>query len=329
MSVLYVTKPGAVLTLKEKHVQVGLKGEILASLPIKTVERVVTIGAAQVSGAAAVEFLKEKIPLLYCSGKGRYYGMLHSGGENVEDWLKQVECWQQHDYRLAAAKKIVQCKLANQRLILLRQGRNHRQEELKEAGNVLRKQEERAETAVSLEELRGIEGYGAKVYFSVFGGCLHQTELAFDGRSRRPPLDPVNSLLSFGYALLLGEVVLALREAGLHTGLGFLHEPSRRREALALDLMELFRQSIVDRFILRIVNLKMFKENDFFVADEEGVRLNPEAMPRFFAAWEEQLGNKDEAEAPCGMRAFIRREVKALKREICSGEKWQPQKRIS
>ena len=145
----------------------------------------------------------------------------------------------------------------------------------------------------------------------------------------RPPLDPVNSLLSFGYALLLGEVVLALREAGLHTGLGFLHEPSRRREALALDLMELFRQSIVDRFILRIVNLKMFKENDFFVADEEGVRLNPEAMPRFFAAWEEQLGNKDEAEAPCGMRAFIRREVKALKREICSGEKWQPQKRIS
>jgi len=122
---------------------------------------------------------------------------------------------------------------------------------------------ERVADVDDLNVLRGIEGQGAKLYFEGFGAAILNPVFSFKGRNRRPPKDPVNACLSFGYTLLLTRVESAVRRAGLDPYLGALHDPGRGKPSLCLDLMEVFRPAVVDRLVLRLLNRRQLTPDDF------------------------------------------------------------------
>ena len=245
-----VTQPGAQLRKHGERLKVQWQDEVLTAVPLRDVERVVLLGPVQLSAATAQTLLKKSIPVIFATTKGRYCGTLSSGQENTELLIKQVDLHRDDGYRLEVAKAIVAAKIRHQRSLLRRYGRNHPHPDIHEAADGITDQLSRLENATSVSEAMGFEGQAAALYFSVFGKCLRQEGIEFTHRNRRPPRDPVNALLSLGYMLVTGEAVGALAALGLHLGLGFLHEIFPNRPSLALDLVELFRQPVVDRLTL-------------------------------------------------------------------------------
>ena len=143
--------------------------------------------------------------------------------------------------------------------------------------------------AETLDSLNGVEGSAAHFYFQAFPLLLKAEGIDFPGRKRRPPPDPVNAILSFGYTLLTSRIQSILDASGFDPYLGFLHRVDYGRPSLALDLLEPFRAPLVDRFAVRLFNLKILKPDDFDTTETSGARLKHDAMKRFFLQWEKQL----------------------------------------
>ena len=142
----------------------------------------------------------------------------------------------------------------------------------------------------SVDRIRGIEGDAAAGYFSVFDEMiLNQKEsFGFTGRSRRPPLDRVNALLSFCYTLLANDCANALEAVGLDAYVGFMHSDRPGRKSLALDLMEEFRAPMADRFALTMINQRQIREKDFIISEDGAVRFTDEARKRILTVWQER-----------------------------------------
>ena len=320
-----MTQPGAELRKQGGRLLVVFQRNVLMTFPLRDVQRVVLLAPVQVSAAATRALLEAGIPVLYCSLRGTCYGILSAGCEDVECWLAQVHCWQDMNYRLAIARSLVQTKVRHQRSLLRRHARNHPDPLLAEAAEQLTRLLATLEERSTLDQLRGIEGRAAAVYFGVLGKCIRQEGLVFNGRNRRPPKDPVNALLSFGYMLLLGEVNSALMSQGLQVGLGFLHEPSRRRQALALDLLEVFRQPVVDRLALSLFNRKIFAPRDFDTVSG-GVFLKRESLQRYLLIYERTITSSfrsGEEEKPVTYRDIIRKQAAGLRKSLNEGEIWR------
>jgi CRISPR-associated protein Cas1 len=166
----------------------------------------------------------------------------------------------------------------------------------KESGNLastvdgLERSIEKLEAADDVGTIQGIEGYGSALYYNAFKSLLRQ-DLGFRARVRRPPRDPVNSLLSFGYTLLVYDIQAAIRTVGLDPFLGFLHSTEYSKPSLALDVMEEFRPIIVDSIVLRIVNTRVLTNKDFELSTERTgmVRMKQEAVKTFLQHYEERV----------------------------------------
>lgn len=327
MSVLYVTQPGAELRKQGGRLRVVKQGEILAALLLRDVQRIVLLAPVQISAAATRVFLEKGIPVLYCSLRGICYGILSASCEDVECWLAQVQHWQDMTYRLNIARSLVRTKIRHQRSLLRRQARNHPDPLLVEAANQLTRLLETIGNRFTLDQLRGVEGQAAAIYFSALGKCFRQDSIVFNGRNRRPPRDPVNALLSLGYMLLMGEVSCALMSQGLQVGLGFLHEPSRRRQALALDLLEIFRQPVIDRLTISLFNRKVFTVLDFETQTDGGVFLKQESLKRYLFMYEKTLTSSfryKEGKQPVSFRILMREQAAEFRKCLEEGELWNP-----
>lgn len=165
--------------------------------------------------------------------------------------------------RLHLAHKFVDAKIANTAAFLQQHSANHPQPTLNQAAAKLRKIRSHALAATEIDVLMGYEGTAARLYFSVFRHMLRAPWASFSGRSRRPPLDPVNSLLSYLYAILTHEMLARVEGVGLDPYIGFLHRAELRRPSLALDLMEPFRSILADRLCLRLINLGIIRSEHF------------------------------------------------------------------
>ena len=184
---------------------------------------------------------------------------------------------------------------------------------------------------MSIPEAMGFEGQASALYFGVLGKCLRQEGVEFTHRNRRPPRDPVNALLSLGYMMVTGEAVGALAALGLHLGLGFLHEIFPNRPSLALDLVELFRQPVVDRLTLSLFNRRIFTPDDFQGAENGGVRLTEDAIKRYFFLYEKAMttpfqkpGGNGEDTSPLTFRKLITEMAQTLRNAIRDTETWTP-----
>lgn len=212
------------------------EGREVAGFPARQVRSVALWGNVRLSTPALVFLLRQGVPVFFYSLEGFLHGVAGAYPDPHPAHLRAQFAAE----GLPLARAFVVGKLRSALALLER----HR---LPEAGGVVEALA-RAEGASELERLRGAEGEGSRVYFQGLARLLGP--YGFGGRTRRPPRDPVNAALSYGYALLLGRVLVAVRLAGLHPEVGFLHAEGRRSPALALDLMEEFRVPVVDQVVL-------------------------------------------------------------------------------
>jgi len=289
MTCLYVDEPGVGLRLEAGLVQVEKAGETLKSIPLEAIERLALLRNASLSSALLNSLLRQGVPVFFLSGYGRLIGRAcASYGKNSQRRLRQVECYRDGNWRLKTARAIVWSKLQGSCDLIDRRLRHYQAPEM----GTLRKQIEelalRAATATSLDQLRGFEGQASRLAFAAFAGMFNDETLRPARRSRRPPRDPVNALLSFGYALVTAELAARIEMAGLDPGIGFYHEISYGRESLACDLVEEFRH-LVDRMVIGFFNRRQFVAEDFTRDDVGGVRLHDEARKKFFLCYEKAL----------------------------------------
>ena len=280
---LRVGKSGAVLQVKEKDtvVQEVRMGEIC---------QVSLMGNVQLTTQAVQALCESGVPICYFSMGGWFYGITTGlNQKNVFLRRAQFRLSEEEYFAKSLARSLVAGKIRYQRTMMLR----IHVEPPVAALSGMKEMAERAEGARSLEELLGIEGNAARLYFGEFAGMIKVGEDAegeapafdFEGRNRRPPRDPVNALLSLGYSLLAKDLTVACYAVGFDPYIGFYHQPRFGRPALALDLMEPFRPLIVDSAVLTAINTGMVGKRDF-VRVGPSVALSPGGRKGFFRAYE-------------------------------------------
>ncbi len=264
MATLALMEQGVTLTVEGGLFAVERAGQVIERVRITDVEEVLLFGNVQLTPAATAVLLARGIDTIFLTARGRYRGRLVGRpGRNVELRVAQFERLRDPMTALGFARAVVAGKIANQRALLLRAQREHGLEELATVLASLRRLQDALGVASDLETVRGFEGQASALYFGRFGACLRNPLFAFTGRTRRPPRDPINAMLSFGYTMLATLVESAVLRAGLDPMLGALHRPDYGRPSLVLDLMEEFRPVLVDALTLRLVNRREVVLEDF------------------------------------------------------------------
>lgn len=288
MSTLYITQQDSVLRKVDERLKITQNGQTLLDIPLIKVSQVVLFGRVTVTAATVVSLMEHGIGLCYLSEYGRYIGRLEP--EFSKNSLLRVDQYRaafDDGRKLEIAKRFVTGKLANMRVLLLRANREQESHELGRAIDRLKDAERAAEASQDLDSLLGHEGEGSAAYFSVFGKLIKQ-DFAFPGRVRRPPTDPVNAMLSFGYVLLYNDVHSACNVVGFDPYVGYLHADRYGRANLALDLMEEFRPLIVDSVVLTCLNKRIIQQDDFVVELGDAHRLTDRGRKQFLLQYEER-----------------------------------------
>lgn len=284
---LYLTEQGSTLSRRGERLVVEREGEKLADLPASKVLRVFVFGNVGLTTPAIAYLLREGKEVAFLSSRGRYYGRLISS-ESRNPTLRRAQLRASDDpaTSLDLSRYFVLAKLANQRRLLHRRPGGRASLAAKEITALV----QRAQTTNSLASLRGVEGLAARAYFGAFGELLEK--MTFTGRRRRPPPDPVNSLLSLGYTLLTYEAFSAVASVGFDPYIGFFHADTYGRPSLALDIMEELRPVIVDTLVLGAVNRGQIQTEDFVLGEENGkpiALLTDDARKRFLALYESRM----------------------------------------
>jgi len=256
------------------------------------------------SGGVLDFLIRKRVETVFMTPTGRFRARL-ALDEHRHVALRKAQYLHLSDtgFALATAKIMVWGKLENATRLLLLRGRQLGDKSLKAAALRLRAMAAHAKEVENLETLRGVEGSASRAYFEAFPRLILNESFTFSGRNRRPPLDPVNALLSFAYTMLTNEVLSAVKASGLDPYLGTLHEVSYGRPSLACDLVEEYRSFLGDRLVLGLVNKKVIRPDDFiyrrnspsnFVDEEEmkakrPVEMKPAVNRAFIAAYEEMM----------------------------------------
>ena len=299
-NVLYILTPGSYLYCQNEAIAVKVGGDEKARVPSHIVESIVCFGNTTVS-TPFIGFCAEKgIALSFLSEYGRFYGRVQGPVHgNVLLRTRQYAMAASPGACAAFVANLLYGKIANARQMLLRAAREHADETRAQA--LAREADQLAESARSIREewmveaLRGIEGYASKAYFAAFPDMIKSGDFDFSTRSRRPPEDPVNALLSFLYALLKNDVQSALESVGLDPAVGFLHALRPGRPSLALDLMEELRAPLADRLALSLINRRMLDKSDFS-RESGGVLLSDKARRLVIDSWQKR--KKEEIRHP-------------------------------
>jgi CRISPR-associated protein Cas1 len=322
MPTLYVTEQNSVIRKTGDRLVVEKNHQVLLDVPCLKLDTVFLYGNVQVTSQALAELLDHGIELALFTIHGRLRGQLTPPkAKNVILRMRQYEVVQSEPACLEIARELVRAKIENSAAVLRSFRMNHPDAvSLAEIGEVMRPAQS-VGAAASLETLRGLEGTAAARYFGALRAMV-PAELAFEGRNRRPPRDPVNALLSFGYVLVGNELQALLDGMGFDPYLGFLHQLDYGRPSLALDLLEEFRAPVVDRWTTGLLNRRIFQPADFTAAPEEGVLLEREALKRYFPAYESMLTTPVAVEAgeSLSFRQLFRRQAERLARALTAGE---------
>jgi CRISPR-associated protein Cas1 len=299
LNTLYVTSADAYLGRDGENVVVRIDNEVKFRIPIHNLEGIVTFGYTGASPALMQLCAAKGVALSFLSRSGRFVGRVTPPASGNVLLRKRQYSVSDNDSRcLALAKSFIIGKLANSRSVLRRFLRDHGTDcergDLEHAAAVLTRQLESITRVDTVDELRGIEGEGARIYFSTFNHLILATEGAFEftGRSRRPPRDPVNALLSFLYTLLTHDCIAALETVGLDPQVGFLHRIRPGRPSLALDLMEELRPYLADRLTLTLINNRQVTVKDFVAKESGGVLMSDQVRKTVIDVWQKRKQQK-------------------------------------
>jgi CRISPR-associated protein Cas1 len=296
-----------------------------AELLVHDLDQLVLMGNITVTPAVLDFLIENRVDTVFMSVHGRYRGrLMHEHSKNVT--LRRAQYQQLGDptVALALARTIVSAKISNSRTFLMKAARRAGGvAEISEAVNRMAALLPRVEQAETLDHVRGFEGAASAHYFSVFGLLLKNAQFTFDERNRRPPLDPVNVLLSLGYTLLANAVETAIQIVGLDPYLGALHEVAYGRPSLVCDLMEEYRSVIVDPMVVACINQRAFAPDDFEEAAGEPIRFKRSGLKWFVELFEKRLrGSLRYEPRGCQLswRQVIEEQVRQFARSLLGGE---------
>jgi CRISPR-associated protein Cas1 len=292
---LYVTTQGAYLASEGEAVLVRVEQETKARFPLHLLEGIVCFGRVSASPALMAACSERGVGISFLSERGRFLARVQ--GPVSGNVLLRREQYRRADMppaRAAIARAFLTAKLANSRAVLLRALRDHDGgndgQAVRHAAGWLAEALRALEGDRDVDALRGIEGDAAAAYFGVFDHLIvaQKEGFSFTGRTRRPPLDPVNALLSFIYVLLAHDAASALEGVGLDPQVGFLHADRPGRPSLALDLAEEFRAFIADRLTLSLINRRQVTPQGFVTGETGGVVMDDDTRKAVLVAYQER-----------------------------------------
>ncbi len=296
LNTLYVTTEGAWLHKDGRNVVVRIEGKERGRVPAHLLGQIICFGQVGVSPQLMHFCAEEGVSITFLGAYGRFLARVE-GPQSGNVLLRRA----QHDTTrdataaLPVARAIIAAKIANQRGVLNRALRDHRndlpasaREALETAQKQLAHAARKALHAENLDLLRGLEGDAGVIYWRAFPHLIRNSAFAFRGRNRRPPRDAVNALLSFLYTLLVADCRAAAEAHGLDPQMGFLHRDRPGRASLALDLMEEFRAPLADRLTLSLINRRQLRPADFQQLETGAVLLHEKARKKVLTAWQER-----------------------------------------
>jgi CRISP-associated protein Cas1 len=298
LNTLFVTLEGAYLRRDGAAVEIRHDGETKLRVPLHNLDGIACFGWDCAASAALMAGCAEaNVSLSFHTPHGKFIAAAQSfTSGNVLLRRSQYRHADDPSASAAIGRNLVAAKIANCRTVLLRGARDHGDKAPEKASALISAADRLAQRlralnqAADLDEIRGIEGDAAVFYFDAFNALLtdQNAPMILSGRSRRPPLDPVNALLSFCYTLLMHDCRSALESAGLDSQCGFLHRDRPGRPSLALDLMEEFRPAIADRAVLTLINRRQIGPGDFETKESGAVLLKEKSRKTVLQLWQER-----------------------------------------
>ena len=295
MNTLYVTTPESYLARDGENVVIRVAESEKFRIPVHNIEGIVTFGYTGASPALLGLCAERNVGLSFLTEHGRFWGRLSGPVKgNVLLRRKQYRMADSQEESLSVSRLLIAGKITNCRNVVQRVLRDHGNESntaaLTEASSLLEIRQKQALKAADPDTLRGIEGDAASTYFGVFNHFIvsQGDDFTMNGRTRRPPRDNVNALLSFVYTLLAHEVQSALETVGLDPYVGFLHTDRPGRPGLALDLMEEFRPYLADRLALTLINRKQVQAKGFVNRDQSGILMEDDTRKEVLTAWQKR-----------------------------------------
>lgn len=288
--VLIVHEPQAWISKKGDTLVVSVGGENVSKHPIHLLKSIFIYGAAQLSTQVICTCLAENISVAFFTPAGKFIGRLDTLSiSGLDSRHGQYKIAENEALSVKITIPMIRAKINNQRVLLQRNG----QLKDRSALNLMWSLRKMTNCATSREELMGIEGKAAAVYFENFASMLHNKDFAclFAGRNRRPPLDPVNAMLSLGYSILSSEISGICASVGLDAACGLLHAPRFGRAALALDIMEEFRPLIVDSVVISVINRHSVGLEDF-IFSSQGCSLKKSAHQAFWNFYSRRMSEE-------------------------------------
>lgn len=288
---LYVKYPGTRLGKEGGRLVVNKGSQRLFEVPMNRVDNVVLLGSVGISTPAVRALLDQGASVTLLTRSGRMVGRIdRTDRMGVDMMLDQARKSADYGFRRSFAAAVVRAKISNQRTLVRRNLRRRADQGMRADLAVLQRLKKDVSPARDLDQLRGMEGKAASIYFQAFGQLLKH-RLGFVGRRRRPPTDPVNAMLSFGYTLLSQNVHSIVAMNRLHPEIGFFHSSGRGHAALVSDLVEELRAPVVDGLVLRLVNNGELRHRDFYQPRdaERACIFKDEALRRFIDTFERRI----------------------------------------
>ena len=322
MAVLYIREQGSLLCKRGERLLVTKGGKTLLDQPLLNIEAISVFGNIQITSQMLTLLLQRGIDISYFTSYGKYLG--HTApdrSKNIFLRMIQYDIYQNEEHRLLYARTIVRNKIENQ-IRLIESHRYAAAFPWREDVSEIKRHLTALDRKQTANEVLGIEGICSNIYFHSYG-AMFKSSVRFEKRTRRPPKDPINVILSLTYTFLTREVSSVLEAESFEVCLGFLHGIRYGRKSLALDIVEEFRQPVADRLVLKLFNRRILSEYDFEEDDFGQITLNEDGFHRFCFAYEKWMTGTD-TEAGEHFRGRIRQQAAALKRSLKQNYMYRP-----
>ena len=315
MEAVYIMEPGSYVRREGNALCVVKNGRTVNRVPAEDLKRMILVGNVNLTGAVLDFLIQRRVETVFMTSTGRFRARLGID-EHRHVALRKAQYLKLSDPRFAAktAGRIVIGKVINMHRFLLLRARRYKDDMLRTGAAAMKMIITRLEKEEDVERIRGLEGAATRLYFQAFPRLIRNEHFTFNGRNRRPPLDPVNALLSFIYTLLTNEVLSAIKARGMDPYLGALHEISYGRPSLACDLVEEYRSFLGDRLVLGLINRKAVSPDDF---------IYRKPVPASFTDEAEMKAKRPVEMKPLVSRTFISAYEEMMKRSVS----WGPEKK--
>ncbi|MCY4100821.1 MAG: type I-C CRISPR-associated endonuclease Cas1c [Rhodobacteraceae bacterium] len=324
LNTVYVTTPNAILRKDGENLKAEIEGTEKARFPLHMLNSIIVFGPAMITPALVSDCAEKGITITMLSMYGKFKARIEGPVSGNVLLRKSQYC--SADSATEIVRSIIIGKIANQRSVIGRSIRDYGNEMSQNHFSQLNSVSSELKVllrliqnpSLSIEQLRGIEGKAAENYFSVFDYLIRSKSEKFrwKGRSRRPPLDPINALLSLLYVIITHECRSACEAVGLDPAVGFLHKMRPGRPSLALDLVEEFRAPFADRLTLSLINRRQIRSNDFHYRENGAVLLKENARQKVLDAWQERKKRNKihpflNEKAPLGLTPYLQAQLLA------------------